>query len=464
MLLHAEEKASDLSVRERPRRWRRAAFPTVQAFLLACDGLALAVAGLLVDARPGELLLSALLAGWLFQMAGLYRSRLTLSLLDDLPALTGRLLASVSVVLAGNVLLQRGTDRSLLAAAGLALPLVLLSRAGAYHLVTRLRSSGRVAHRTLVIGAGRVGGQVARLMLEHPSFGLNPVGFVDVEPLLSSAERELPLLGGQHDLARVIAEEDVAVVIIAFGSLPESDMVRFVRTCDRLDCEIFYVPRLFELQETGCVMDRLRGLPLVRLRRAPFRSLAWRLKRPVDVVVGGLALLLLAPLMALIALAVRLETGRGVLFHQERVGLDGRLFYLLKFRTYRPVSGDESDTRWSISGDARLGPVGRLLRRTSLDELPQLINVLRGEMSLVGPRPERPHFVSEFTRTLARYPDRHRVPVGVTGWAQVHGLRGNTSVAERAHFDNYYIENWSNWLDVKIVLRTVRAVLRREGS
>jgi len=168
--------------------------------------------------------------------------------------------------------------------------------------------------------------------------------------------------------------------------------------------------------------------------------------------------------MALCALAVRWEGGPGVLFRQDRVGVDGRQITVLKFRSLRPVSDDESATRWSIADDARLGPVGRLLRSTSLDELPQLWNVITGAMSLVGPRPERPHFVEQFGARVPRYMARHRVPAGLTGWAQVHGLRGDTSIEHRAGFDNYYIENWSLWGDIKIMLRTLQQVLPGRGS
>jgi exopolysaccharide biosynthesis polyprenyl glycosylphosphotransferase len=240
--------------------------------------------------------------------------------------------------------------------------------------------------------------------------------------------------------------------------------VDIIRTCDRLDCELFIVPRLFELHHrSGRDLEVVWGMPLTRLRRAPFRRVSWRLKRVVDVVVSAAALVVTAPLLAVIALLVRREGGPGVIFRQERVGVDERPFTLLKFRSMRPVDEGESATRWSIAEDDRVGPVGRFLRRTSLDELPQLWNVLRGDMSIVGPRPERPHFVNEFASTTPRYLARHRVPCGMTGWAQVHGLRGDTSIADRARFDNYYIEHWSLWLDLKIVVRTVTAVLAGEG-
>jgi exopolysaccharide biosynthesis polyprenyl glycosylphosphotransferase len=290
------------------------------------------------------------------------------------------------------------------------------------------------------------------------------VGFLDSDPLLSPEARPVPLLGGQESLASIIVEFGVQDVIVAFGSAPESEMVDIIRTCDRLDAEIFFVPRLFELHHTSVDMDQVWGMPLVRLRRAAFRTFSWRLKRFVDIVCSGAALLVLAPVLGAIALAVRWEGGPGIIFRQERVGLDGRAFDVLKFRSLRPVDEAESATKWNIAHDDRLGPVGKFLRSTSLDELPQLWNILRGDMTIVGPRPERPHFVATFATTFPRYTARHRVPSGLTGWAQVHGLRGDTSIEDRARFDNYYIENWSLWADVKIILRTVSTVLRRAGG
>jgi exopolysaccharide biosynthesis polyprenyl glycosylphosphotransferase len=199
------------------------------------------------------------------------------------------------------------------------------------------------------------------------------------------------------------------------------------------------------------------------MREAPFRRLSWRLKRVVDIVVSACCLVLLAPVFTACAVIVRLEGGPGILFRQQRVGLDGRAFELLKFRSMRPVDLEESATLWNVADDDRIGRFGRFLRVSSLDELPQLWNVLRGDMSLVGPRPERPHFVDQFATTFPRYMARHRVPSGMTGWAQVHGLRGDTSVADRARFDNYYIEHWSLWLDLKIVVRTITVVLTGQG-
>ena len=169
-----------------------------------------------------------------------------------------------------------------------------------------------------------------------------------------------------------------------------------------------------------------------------------------------------APLMGVCALAVRMSGPGPVFFRQKRIGQRGEVFELLKFRTM--AENEDSDTTWNVGGDGRRTPVGSLMRRLSLDELPQLINVLRGEMSLVGPRPERPFFVDKFRVAVQGYDDRHRVPAGLTGWAQVHGLRGDTSIPERALFDNHYVEHWSLWRDVVIMFRTVGSVLSGDGS
>lgn len=397
-----------------------------------------------------------------FAIVGAYRSRLAISALDDLPKLavgtTMAFAGSVAVlVLSGR---EIHAERAVLAAATAFVAIVAL-RLASGATIRHLRRRG-VAHRTLILGAGRVGTRVARALTDHAEYGLRPVGFIDSNPLDNALP--LPLLGSEHQLARVLLEQEIGVVVVAFAQLSGEQTVDVLRTCDRLDMEIFVVPRLFEMHHVSSDMELTWDVPLVRLRRAPYRIPTWRLKRLFDVVASTAALVVLAPGMATIALLVRLEGGPGVLFKQERVGVDGRCFRLLKFRSLRPVDESESATMWNIANDDRLGRVGKFLRRTSLDELPQLLNIIRGDMSIVGPRPERPHFVLEFGRLYPRYDARHRVPCGLTGWAQINGLRGNTSIEERARFDNFYIENWSLWLDVTIILRTLKSVLRAAGG
>ncbi len=401
----------------------------------------------------------------LFAAAGLYRSRLSLSLLDDLPYIAGAVIVGATLKLALLSMIP-GVDpppRQVVHALVL-LAAVVVVRFLAYAVVRRARCSGRVRHRTAIVGAGQVGRRIADTLTSHKYYGLQPVGFLDSRPPEVPGGLPLPLLGGYEQLAGAIREHGIRDVIVAFGGTRESDLVDILTTCDRLDVEVFLVPRLFELHHSNRDTDEVWGVPLVRRRRAAFRSPWWQVKRLIDIIVSALALLLLSPVLLACAVAVRREGGPGVIFRQQRVGLDGRPFDVLKFRSLKPVNEAESQTQWNIKHDDRLGPVGKFLRQTSLDELPQLWNILRGDMSLVGPRPERPHFVDQFSQHIPRYTARHRVPAGLTGWAQAHGLRGDTSIEDRARFDNYYIENWSPWLDTKIVFKTVSQVVRRQGG
>jgi exopolysaccharide biosynthesis polyprenyl glycosylphosphotransferase len=249
-------------------------------------------------------------------------------------------------------------------------------------------------------------------------------------------------------------------VIVAFGLVPETELVAVIRRCQSRDVDVWVVPRFFELGLRPHARDthEVWGIPLSRLPRTALRTYQWRVKRAFDFVAASAALVMLAPLSLLVALVVKVSSPGPVFFRQVRIGQRGRPFELLKFRTMRV--NDDSLTTWSVASDSRVTPIGRFLRRTCLDELPQFLNVARGDMSLVGPRPERPHFVDIFRGTVRHYDDRHRVPVGLTGLAQVNGLRGDTSIEERAVFDNNYIENWSLWFDITIMFRTVIAILR----
>ena len=456
--------------RQRDAEHRRAARSAPQLCVrraaLLSDVLAVLAAVALLGGRGAadELVVFglALLAG--LGAAGLHRARLNLSVLDELPAVLVVAAAGAGVTaVVGALLGLPGLDGSLVLRMVGAVLLVLAARATAYAVVGRARRSRRVTHPTLVVGCGGLGTQLVEV-LGRGTHGLEPVGFLDDDPPSSDAERPLPVLGRLEDLATVVERTGTDTVVLGFSNAPERVVVDVVRACHRLDVEIFTVPRYWQVHSTHRLVEVVHGIPLVRLRRPAFRSPTWRLKRVMDVLGAGAGLLLLWPLIAVCAFAVRWEGGPGVLFRQVRVGLDGREFELLKLRSLRPVDEGESSTKWSIAADDRVGPVGRFLRRTSLDELPQLWNVLRGDMSLVGPRPERPHFVQRFTAEHEDYLWRHRVPCGLTGWAQINGLRGDTSIGERARLDNFYVENWSLWSDVKICVRTMGQVLQRGGA
>ncbi len=446
----------------------------VPPLLIALDGLAVTIGVLGMEVLGRQVgmdsparktaAFGAVLIVLLWQ-AGLYRPRLSLSVLDDLPRLLGRWLAAAALAVLGQIAWSQALWRDyvinwtfLWGAVSTGVAVVGLRVAG-YALVRRLRSRGLVQHRTVVVGAGRVGAQVAEILQAHPEYGLHPIGFLDDDPPEFESILPLPVLGGAQSLTAVLQERQVNNVVVAFSSMKESEMVSVIRTSDRFDCELFLVPRLFELHQVDTTMDAAWGFPLVRLRRATYRSPAWRLKRLLDVLVSGLAILVIAPLLLLLAAAVRLDGGPGILFRQERVGVDGRTFEVLKFRSMRATS-TESATTWNIAKDPRVTRVGRFLRKTSLDELPQLWNVIRGDMTLVGPRPLSMRDASLLSDAwLMR---RYSVKPGITCLWQISG-RHSTSFEEWAELDLRYIDGWSLGLDAEILARTLPAVIKGSG-
>lgn len=390
--------------------------------------------------------------------AGRYVARLHLSVLDELPFIVTRMLAATAAIAAGIMALhQKENVLDFLTTACQATVLVIVGRTVTTRLIAIGRRSGIARRRMIVIGSGGVARELVRILREHAEYGLAPVGFVDdCQP---DSENSLPQLGSLAQLDNAVSLAAAETLLIADGSFLEREVVDAVRsrTCRNLD--LYIVPRMHHFHTLTGMADHIGSIPIMRIRNPKLRGPARIIKRAFDILVAATALILLAPLMIVTALAVRLEGGPGVIFRQVRVGRDGRHFELLKFRSMRPANEAEAQTQWSVAHDDRVGPVGRLLRATSVDELPQLWNILRGDMTLVGPRPERPHFVEQFSTQFDRYAQRHRVQVGLTGLAQVSGLRGDTSIADRARYDNYYIENWSLWLDIKIILRTFREVL-----
>lgn len=447
--------------KSRQRWWSPLLRGGIRPLLMAGDIAACVLAAIITHTAPAVAAVFTSLLVVFFASGGLYKSKLALSVLDDLPRLARWWFITLGLLLAGTEVAMGGASGITMAAiAGAAL---LLFRALSYGVVRTLRVKGAIAHSTIVVGGDATARDIAQKLLRNPQYGLAPLGFLDTAPEGIDA-LPAPLLGVPEDLPKTLERFSPRVLVIAHAALPEHQLVALVRACQRNRCEVFVIPWLYEIYHVSEDMEFVWDMPLVRLRRSAYRSATWRLKRMVDVALTVTALVFLSPLLALCALAVYWEGGPGVIFRQERVGCDGRHFQLMKFRSMRPVNESESQTQWNISHDLRVGPVGRFLRVTSLDELPQLFNILRGDMSLVGPRPERPHFAEEFGDLYRGYSARHRVPSGLTGWAQVHGLRGDTSIDDRARFDNFYIENWSLWLDLKIVLRTAISVIKSPGS
>jgi exopolysaccharide biosynthesis polyprenyl glycosylphosphotransferase len=453
---------------------------------LASDAfmLVLAVAAALVGAQAADVhaatwpafLFPPIVIG-LLAIRGLYRPKITVQFLDEVGHVVGACSVAAMSIIAVAVFTSGGGEQAELLARIWLFSVVYL--AGSRYVLDLTQRKARieraVAVPTLIFGAGKIGCAVERRLDEKPELGLKPIGYVDPFPPSDDQVpgRQVPVLGGPDDLEGIVERTGAKHVVMAFMSSRGSDatLVPIVRKCDELGLDVSLVPRLFESINVRVKLEHIGGMPLYRLRAVNPKGWQFAIKHALDRVMAALLIVMLAPLLISAIVAVKVSSPGPVFFRQRRVGRDGKPFDLLKFRSMRLTDSKpkadkikvllpEDTAPGGVEGADRRTAIGRLIRRLSIDELPQLFNVLRGEMSVVGPRPERPEFVELFERRVTRYEDRHRVKAGITGWAQVHGLRGKTSLSDRIEWDNYYIENWSLWLDLKILLLTVAAVFK----
>jgi exopolysaccharide biosynthesis polyprenyl glycosylphosphotransferase len=451
-----------------------------------------------------------------FGFRGMYTDKMRPNLLDDCRTIVSATAVATMAIISVRVTLtddiQVASQTAFLWITSTAF--LATGKAGVFAARTRAIRGGR-GKATLIVGAGKVGHLVARRLHQRPEFGLRAVGFLDNDPLeMDGNDPSLPVLGASWNLEEVIADQGVQHVIFTFSTAPHSVLLGMVRRCQELGVTTSLVPRLFEVAVERVSVEHIGGLPLFAMRPADPKGWQFAVKYTIDRVVAGLLLTLLLPILAVVALAVRLSIGSPIFFRQSRIGLDGREFDMLKFRTMKgtPDKHGEGDAEWATEmldkdvsllatngngngngnghangngngngnghlpvtsngsardsspaaapGEDRRTPLGRFLRKYSIDELPQLWNVFNGDMSLIGPRPERVSYVKRFEQAVYRYSDRHRVKSGITGWAQVNNLRGRTSLNDRVEWDNYYIENWSLWLDFKIAVLTAACLFR----
>ncbi|CAL9449234.1 exopolysaccharide biosynthesis polyprenyl glycosylphosphotransferase [Streptomyces sp. enrichment culture] len=422
--------------------------------LLLTDASAAAVGALaLAERRP--ILVALLIAAAMLLHP--HPSRRVDGVLDELPAVCGR----ITVAWLGlGALVAAYSPQHALSARTLALGIATQTTAScigrAFVHWERRAALLRRPRAALVVGPAATAQRVAAAVLRHPRSGVRPVGVVADRP---DGEGGLPVLTTGAEVQRALIQNAVRDVLVVHPS-----------------ARVQQAPLLRALAESGCAVweldadspshearELLAGFSCRRLRLGSGQRGSAG-KRVLDVVVSGALLLGVSPLLLVCAVVLRLTDGPGVVFRQERIGKDGRPFTLLKFRTHRPADEHEAATRWSVADQPDMRWFCRFLRRTSLDELLQLWNVFRGDMSLVGPRPERPYFVGQFSQTYPGYAARHRMRTGITGLAQINGLRGDTSIEDRARFDNAYIDNWSLWQDICILLRTAAALVRPTGS
>ena len=424
------------------------------------DLMALAAAAALASllGGPGGWLLAGYAAAVFLVLSGLglHRLRICLRVCDQ----SGRIIVA-SAVPALAVALWSTAGQAVALAAGTA-GLLLATRVAAAAVLRSAHRHGRLTERAVLVGAGPAGRQLATLLDEHPELGLRPVGFLDHTPAGSSTSAplsRLPVVGGVSDLGALVAREGVSRVIVCDPAAPDAELASALRASRPLAADVCVRPRLpgLGVAVPAACLDEVWGIPLIPLRQgwAGPAPLGRMLKRTFDVLAAAVLLVLAAPLMGVSALAVRLTLHRPALFRQVRVVGQGDLAEIVKLRT---LGGHgDPDTSWAVPA-SQCGALGRFLRVTHIDELPQLVSVLRGDMSLVGPRPERPHFVRQFSQSVPGYAGRQRMPAGMTGWSQVHRLNGDTSIGDRARFDNHYIEYWSFWLDLAVLARTVTSI------
>ncbi len=332
--------------------------------------------------------------------------------------------------------------------------LTILQRSVLRFLLREVRRRGYNLRYLIIVGAGKVAGDIVTRVRMHRELGIQLLGCLSKDGVEKRGPKGIPVLGKYEDLKEILNTKDIDQIVVA---LPLEDnhylpdmMALFKDTL--IDVKI--VPDLYQFVSLGGTIEEFEGLPVIGLQASPLEGINLVAKRAFDLVLAIILIIIFSPLLVLIACLVKLTSRGPMLYKQKRVSVDGTPFTIVKFRTMY-TDAEHEGPKWATAGDRRVTPLGRFLRSSSLDELPQLFNVLRGEMSIVGPRPERPVFIDEFRRRIPRYMLRHKVPAGMTGWAQVNGWRGDTSIDKRIEYDLYYIENWSIFLDFKILVMTL---------
>jgi exopolysaccharide biosynthesis polyprenyl glycosylphosphotransferase len=370
---------------------------------------------------------------------------------------------AISVLTLKNSVFEVDYPRAMIVYAWM-LTIIFITVGRAAHQAVRilLRNRGVGTDRLLIVGTGEIARIILQRVLWSPRLGYELVGVVDSN-LEETEVLGVPVLGQPEQLPELIENERIDEVIIAMPEKGHREVVRVMSYCERGRVSIKVFPDIFQFVASEADIDDLGGLPLLSIRNYAMRGYLLIFKRLMDLAGAVVGLIVFSPLMVLTALAIKLESPGPVFFIQERMGLDGKPFLMVKFRSMRQ-DAEKEGPGWTTENDPRRTKLGAFLRRIEMDEMPQFINVLMGEMSLVGPRPEQPYYVNLFQQSVPRYMERHREKAGMTGWAQVNGLRGDTSIVERTKYDLWYTENWSILLDIKIMLRTlwqIFAVRRR---
>ena len=341
------------------------------------------------------------------------------------------------------------------------LTFTILERTILRRFLKEVRRRGFNLRYLLIVGAGKVAEDVAVRIRTHADMGFQLVGCLSVDGVASASN--LTVVGAYHDLKQIIKQREIDQVVMALPLEDNKELPDLLGQLRDSTVDVKIIPDLYQFVSVGGSIDDFEGLPMISLQESPLEGVQLLSKRLLDICISVFSLVILSPIFLALAVLVRMSGKGEILYTQERMSVDGSSFSILKFRTMR-IDAEQDGPGWTTKNDNRVTHIGTFLRKYSLDELPQLWNVLMGDMSIVGPRPERPVFIEEFRRKIPSYMLRHKVPAGITGWAQVNGWRGDTSIDKRLEYDLYYIRNWSLFFDLKILVLTVLKSLRDKNA
>lgn len=395
---------------------------------------------------------------YIFKTSHLYQKRERFSLSSEIGKVARAVSLSIFILMALSFLFRGSVPFSrafVLMAWGISILFLSVERGISNQMELGLRRRRKEGRRVILIGTGDASRRLIRGIEANPRLEYEVAGVVSLQPEKDGQFLGKPILGGLGDLSQILLQTNADEVILTAAGLEHKQMMQIILECEKNMVGFRLVPDMFEIITSQVNVTQIAGVPLLGLKEIPLANLWNRfVKRAFDIVGAAAGLLATSPLLFLTTLLIKLDSRGPVFYKQERCGEDGRVFTLYKFRTMKVDAEKETGPVWAAEEDPRRTRVGKWLRRWNWDELPQLWNVLRGDMSLVGPRPERPHFVNQFKENVPRYMSRHLIRSGITGWSQVNGLRGQTEIRERIKFDLFYIENWSLLFDIKILLLT----------
>jgi exopolysaccharide biosynthesis polyprenyl glycosylphosphotransferase len=403
---------------------------------------------------------------WLFNSRRLYAPRRITHFSDEFFAIIRLVFLGMLIVLAG-AFFYRTFSYSRLVFWLIGISAVIFISLGRFIMMKfeqKWYVKGNDLKRVIIIGSSVAANKVYNSLKSNRTVGYDVLGYCSIDGKPNDDMTGIPCLGSIPSVPELVRSNEIDLVLIAFNSGEQSNLQELVNECQGLHVEIMMVPDILELMTSQVQIKHIEGIPFLGIKSPSLSTWNFIIKRAFDLTFASFVLLLTGPIFIIIMILIKIGSKGPIFYEQDRVGMDGEVFKVLKFRSMHLDAEQNSGPVWSQKNDPRTTRLGKFLRRFSLDELPQFINVLMGDMSVVGPRPERPHFVEQFKTQVPRYLERHHVKTGLTGWAQVNKLRGNVSITERTKYDIYYIENWSLTFDLKIILKTIHAVLFGENA